>query len=355
MSVVIKNLEKKFSDYHVLSDINLEVQSGKLYALLGPSGCGKTTLLRIIAGLETVDSGQILFDDQEMTNIDVRHRNIGFVFQNYALFRHMTVFENIAFGLKITHRKKRLSNQEITKKVKELLSLIQLDWLEHAYPSRLSGGQKQRVALARALAITPKVLLLDEPFGALDAQVRKELRLSLRNIQRELNITCILVTHDQEEALSIADTIAVMNKGRIDQIGTASELYNNPLTGFTAEFLGDMNIFNSARIKHNQLIIGQYSVVVSNECAGKEENVIVYVRPQDITLFHILAPDVIGKAVIDDIQEIGSIVRVFLDSLVANKKIEVVVTKQVFDSDPFMVGQEVYFKAEKTYVFALDS
>ncbi|MBN3860113.1 sulfate ABC transporter ATP-binding protein [Neisseriaceae bacterium PsAf] len=355
MSISIKNLEKSFDDYQALKNINLDVESGKFYALLGPSGCGKTTLLRIIAGLETADSGQIFFDDRDMTNVDVRNRGIGFVFQNYALFRHMTVFDNVAFGLRVKPRKERLSDEKITKRVRELLSMIQLDWLENAYPSRLSGGQKQRVALARALAVTPKVLLLDEPFGALDAKVRKDLRLSLRDIQHELNITCILVTHDQEEALSMADKIVVMNKGKIEQTGTGPELYNNPSTGFTVEFLGEVNIFNRARVENNQLMIGGYTESAPENFLGREENVIAYARPQDITISHTADDNSIAQAEIQDIQEIGPVVRIFLDSFVSDKKIEVVLTKQVFDESPFLIQEKVYFKPEKTFVFALDN
>ncbi|QRN40576.1 MAG: sulfate ABC transporter ATP-binding protein [Neisseriaceae bacterium] len=356
MGISIKNLEKKFDNYQALRNINFDVESGKFCALLGPSGCGKTTLLRIIAGLETADSGQIFFGNQDMTNVDVRNRGVGLVFQNYALFRHMTVFDNVAFGLRVKSRKERLSDAQITTRVRELLSMVQLDWLEKSYPSRLSGGQKQRVALARALAVTPKVLLLDEPFAALDAKVRKDLRLSLRDIQHELNITCILVTHDQEEALSMADKIVVMNKGKVEQIGTGSELYNNPNTGFTVEFLGEVNIFNRARVENNLLIIGNYTKPAPDNFLGKEENVVAYIRPQDITLVHELDSNsnMVGEATILDIQEIGSIVRLFLKSPIFERKIEVVITKKLFDENPFSTQERVYFKPEKTFVFSLE-
>src|SRR5690606_5675057 len=219
-------------------NISLDFPQGELVALLGPSGCGKTTLLRVIAGLERPDEGQVLFDGEDASRRDVRQRQVGFVFQHYALFRHMTVFENVAFGLRVKKRHERPSNSEIDRKVHELLNLVQLDWLADRYPSQLSGGQRQRIALARALAVEPKVLLLDEPFGALDAKVRKELRRWLRRLHDELHITSIFVTHDQEEALEVADKVVVMNKGHIEQIGTPNEVYTQPATQFVYGFLG---------------------------------------------------------------------------------------------------------------------
>ncbi len=214
MSIEIRNISKQFGDFRALRDVNLDVESGELVALLGPSGCGKTTLLRIIAGLETADAGSILFSGEDTTDVHVRERQVGFVFQHYALFRHMTVFENVAFGLRVKPRKERPSDAQIRQKVTDLLKLVQLDWLADRYPSQLSGGQRQRIALARALAVEPKVLLLDEPFGALDAKVRKELRRWLRRLHDELHVTSIFVTHDQEEALEVADRVVVINKGR---------------------------------------------------------------------------------------------------------------------------------------------
>lgn len=356
MSLTIRNLTKNFGEYLALNNINLKIETGKFFALLGPSGCGKTTLLRIIAGLESSDSGQILFDDQDVTNVDVKNRKVGFVFQNYALFRHMTVFENVAFGLRVQARKVRLSNDKIKQRVHELLDLIQLDWLANTYPAKLSGGQKQRVALARALAVAPKLLLLDEPFGALDAKVRKELRLSLREIQHELGITCILVTHDQEEALTMADQIVLMNKGNIEQIGTGPELYNHPKTGFTTEFLGEVNIFNIAKIENNQLIIGDYHQPAPVKFTNKDEAVVAYVRPQDIKLDQEEGREknYIGKATIYDIQEIGPSIRILLNSPLQAKKIEVNLTKKELDSNPFIIGQTVYFKPEQLQIFSLN-
>src|SRR3954468_24949107 len=223
MSIEIRNVSKNFGDFKALRDVSLNIASGELVALLGPSGCGKTTLLRIIAGLETADRGSILFAGEDTTDVHVRERQVGFVLQHYALFRHMTVFENVAFGLSVKPRGQRPAESEIKKKVHDLLNLVQLDWLADRFPSQLSGGQRQRIALARALAVEPKVLLLDEPFGALDAKVRKELRRWLRRLHDEMHITSVFVTHDQEEALELADRVVVMSQGRIEQIGTPTE------------------------------------------------------------------------------------------------------------------------------------
>src|SRR5690606_9799245 len=218
MSIEVQHLSKRFGSFQALNDISLRIDSGELVALLGPSGCGKTTLLRIIAGLETPDSGQVLFSGENATGVHVRERQVGFVFQHYALFRHMSVFENVAFGLRVRPRSQRPSDEEIKERVYRLLKLVQLDWLADRYPSQLSGGQRQRIALARALAVEPKVLLLDEPFGALDAKVRKELRRWLRRLHDDLNVASVFVTHDQEEALEVADRVVLMNKGNIEQV-----------------------------------------------------------------------------------------------------------------------------------------
>lgn len=241
MSIEISHINKRFGQFQALNNINLHIQSGELVALLGPSGCGKTSLLRIIAGLETPDSGSIVFHGEDVSSRDVRDRNVGFVFQHYALFRHMTVFDNVAFGLRMKPKKQRPSDTVIAEKVHELLGLVQLDWLADRYPEQLSGGQRQRIALARALAVEPKVLLLDEPFGALDAKVRKELRRWLARLHEDVHLTSVFVTHDQEEAMEVADRIVVMNKGVIEQIGTPAEVYANPASEFVYHFLGDAN------------------------------------------------------------------------------------------------------------------
>jgi len=249
MSIEIRNLNKRFGATVVCDHLNLDIPAGELVALLGPSGSGKTTLLRIIAGLEVPDSGHVLFHGEDATSTSVRERNVGFVFQHYALFNHMTIFENVAFGLRVRPKPTRPSDREIKAKVTELLKLVQLDWVADRYPHQLSGGQRQRIALARALAVEPKVLLLDEPFGALDAKVRKELRRWLRRLHDEMHVTSVFVTHDQEEAMEVADRIVVMNHGRIEQQGSPDEVYDHPASPFVLQFLGDVNLFHG-RLGH---------------------------------------------------------------------------------------------------------
>jgi len=267
MSIKALNISKRFGQFAALDNVDLEIPSGELVALLGPSGSGKTTLLRVIAGLEFADSGSVQFDGRDISDRTARERRVGFVFQHYALFRHMTVFENIAFGLRVRPRESRPSKKQITAKVHELLKLIQLDTLAQRYPSQLSGGQRQRVALARALAVEPSVLLLDEPFGALDAKVRLELRRWLRQLHDEIHITSVFVTHDQEEALEVADRVVVMNQGRIEQIGSPEEVYNFPATPFVYNFLGNVNLFHG-RLEGDQTYIQE-----------RETGHVVYVRP----------------------------------------------------------------------------
>jgi sulfate transport system ATP-binding protein len=265
MSIQALNISKRFGQFAALDNVDLEIPSGELVALLGPSGSGKTTLLRVIAGLEFADSGSVQFDGRDISDRTARERRV--VFQHYALFRHMTVFENIAFGLRVRPRESRPSKKQIAAKVHELLRLIQLETLAQRYPSQLSGGQRQRVALARALAVEPSVLLLDEPFGALDAKVRLELRRWLRQLHDEIHITSVFVTHDQEEALEVADRVVVMNQGRIEQIGSPEEVYNFPATPFVYNFLGNVNLFHG-RLEGDQTYIQE-----------RETGHVVYVRP----------------------------------------------------------------------------
>ena len=259
MSIEVRHIRKAFGTFEALNDVSLEFPSGELVALLGPSGCGKTTLLRIIAGLETADSGTVFLEGEDASGTHVRERQVGFVFQHYALFRHMTVFENIAFGLRVKPRRRRPAEADIRHKVHELLNLVQLDWLADRYPAQLSGGQRQRIALARALAVEPRVLLLDEPFGALDAKVRKELRQWLRRLHDELHITSIFVTHDQEEALEVADRVVVMNHGSVEQIGTPQAVVEQPATPFVADFINlddhGPDWLVAARLKHRGHIL----------------------------------------------------------------------------------------------------
>ena len=277
MSIEVHHVSKRFGAFQALNDIDLNIGSGELVALLGPSGCGKTTLLRIIAGLETPDSGRIAFHGEDVSRFDVRERNVGFVFQHYALFRHMTVFDNVAFGLRMKPKRERPSEAKIAEKVHELLSLVQLDWLADRYPDQLSGGQRQRIALARALAVEPKILLLDEPFGALDAKVRKELRRWLARLHEEINLTSVFVTHDQEEAMEVADRIVVMNKGVVEQIGSPGEVYEHPASDFVYHFLGDAN---RLELNEGPILFRPHEVTLSRQAlAGHHAAQVRDIRP----------------------------------------------------------------------------
>lgn len=278
MSIEIKNVTKTFGHFKALDHINLKVETGELVALLGPSGSGKTTLLRIIAGLETADSGGIFFHGEDAKQRKTKDRHVGFVFQHYALFRHMTVFDNIAFGLRVKPKNIRPPEDKIRDRVKELLKLVQLEWVEKRFPWQLSGGQRQRIALARALAIEPKVLLLDEPFGSLDAQVRKELRQWLRRFHDDLHITSLFVTHDQEEALEVADRIVVMNQGKIEQVGTPDEVYHNPANQFVANFLGKVNLFHG-RVENGKLYVGNTPIEIPGIANNHIKSANLYIRP----------------------------------------------------------------------------
>jgi sulfate transport system ATP-binding protein len=242
MSIEVRSISKKFGSFAALENVSVQFPTGQLTALLGPSGSGKTTLLRVIAGLEKADEGAILFNGEDATRRSARDRRVGFVFQHYALFRHMTVFDNVAFGPRVKPRAVRPSRQEIADRVHRLLSLVQLDVQANRYPSQLSGGQRQRVALARALAVEPSVLLLDEPFGALDAKVRKELRRWLRRLHDEIHVTSIFVTHDVEEAMEVSDQVVVMNEGRVEQIGSPTQVSGQPATPFVADFMGGARV-----------------------------------------------------------------------------------------------------------------
>ncbi|WP_309682887.1 sulfate ABC transporter ATP-binding protein [Polaromonas sp.] len=285
MSIAIRTISKDFGTFKALRDVNLNIESGELVALLGPSGCGKTTLLRIIAGLEAADQGHILFSGEDTTELHARQRNVGFVFQHYALFRHMSVFDNVAFGLRMKPRASRPSETVIRQKVHELLGLVQLDWLADRYPAQLSGGQRQRIALARALAVEPKVLLLDEPFGALDAKVRKELRRWLRRLHDDLHVTSIFVTHDQEEALEVADRVVLMNGGRVEQVGSPQEVWDHPASPFVYGFLGDVNLFHG-RAHEGEMRIGDNLHGVRLESpehsTTQDAKAFAYVRPHEL-------------------------------------------------------------------------
>ncbi len=283
MSIEVRNIQKHFGGFVALDDVSLNFGSGELTALLGPSGCGKTTLLRIIAGLEQLDAGQVLLDGEDASARHVRERQVGFVFQHYALFKHMTVFENIAFGLRVKPRHLRPTEAQIRDKVHRLLDLVQLDWLADRYPPQLSGGQRQRIALARALAVEPRVLLLDEPFGALDAKVRKELRRWLRRLHDDLHVTSIFVTHDQEEALEVSDNIVLMNKGRVEQTGTPDAVYNHPATPFVYGFLGNVNLFHG-RVHEGVLDTAGSRLEAPEHSATQDTQGIGFVRPHEIDI-----------------------------------------------------------------------
>ncbi|AIP03294.1 sulfate/molybdate ABC transporter ATP-binding protein [Burkholderia pseudomallei] len=310
MGITVRNLHKRFGEFAALDDVSLDFPAGELVALLGPSGCGKTTLLRVIAGLEHADSGQVVLQGLDVASVGARERQVGFVFQHYALFRHMTVFENVAFGLRVKPRRERPSEAAIRAKVHELLSLVQLDWLAQRYPSELSGGQRQRIALARALAVEPKVLLLDEPFGALDAKVRKELRGWLRRLHDDLHISTIFVTHDQEEALEVADRIVVLNHGRVEQVGSPQAVYDHPRSAFVYEFLGAANRLDGTVSGNGFVAHGAaQAIAVDADFAGPAR---AYVRPHDLEL---AAPHARAQGIAADVRRVvplGGSVRVEL-------------------------------------------
>lgn len=282
MSIRLTNISKKFGQFQALSPLNLNIQEGEMIGLLGPSGSGKTTLLRIIAGLEGADTGEIYFGNRNVTQVHVRERRVGFVFQNYALFRHMTVADNVAFGLEVMPKKQRPSSAEIQKRVSHLLEMVQLEHLAQRYPEQLSGGQKQRIALARALATQPEVLLLDEPFGALDAKVRKELRRWLRSLHDELKFTSVFVTHDQDEALELSDRVVVMSNGHIEQINTPAELYSHPNSRFVFDFLGNVNVFE-ANWQQNRWTNGDAFLIPPAQ-EPLQQNGALYVRSHELAL-----------------------------------------------------------------------
>ena len=342
MSIEIRNISKRFGNFVALDNINLDIPTGELVALLGPSGCGKTTLLRIIAGMETADQGEILFSGAEANHLHARERNVGFVFQHYALFRHMTVFENVAFGLRVKPRKERPSDAEIKRRVMELLGLVQLDWLADRYPSQLSGGQRQRIALARALAVEPKVLLLDEPFGALDTKVRKELRRWLRRLHDDMHISSVFVTHDQEEALEVADRVVVMNHGKIEQIGSPDEVYSSPASPFVYQFLGNVNVFHSR-------VQGGYAEV---ECREKPERATAFVRPHDIDITHSIAEGSL-EATVQHVHPIGPVVRIEL--LHGRVIVEVELSRERHEALQLVVGQQVWFRPRQLRFFGADN
>jgi sulfate transport system ATP-binding protein len=350
MSIQIRNIVKTFGNFRALKGIDFDIEPGELVALLGPSGCGKTTLLRIIAGLDSPDSGQILFHGVDTTSRHVREREVGFVFQHYALFRHMTVFENIAFGLRVRPKATRPSDEEIREKVQKLLKLVQLEWLAERYPPQLSGGQRQRIALARALAVEPKVLLLDEPFGALDAKVRKDLRRWLRNLHDELHVTSVFVTHDQEEALEVADRIVVMNEGQVEQIGAPDDVYEFPATPFVFQFLGDVNLFHG-RVDGGLAKIGEADISLAGQDAVQSDQALFFVRPHEIEIsLNGHGAKGIG-AHIRDIRRYGAMVRVELERADGEGYVEAVLSREEFKANALRKGDEVVIQPKRIKVF----
>ncbi|WP_126428089.1 sulfate/molybdate ABC transporter ATP-binding protein [Brevibacillus marinus] len=340
MSIQLHDISKRFGATPVLQDITLEVRKGELVALLGPSGSGKTTLLRVIAGLEQADKGRIIIEGREVTHASVQERQVGFVFQHYALFRHMSVFENIAFGLKVRRGSRRVSKQEIKQKVGELLALVKLETMAHRYPAQLSGGQRQRVALARALAIQPQILLLDEPFAALDANVREELRRWLRELHQKLGITGLFVTHDQQEALEIADRVVIMNDGRVEQIGTPYDVYHAPANPFVCGFIGRANRI-PGRFDRNGQIAASTSFVS-------------YVRPHDLEVTRQQRKGAF-PAIVRKVSAVGPHVRLHLQETGSQLVLEAEMPLERYQALNVRENETVYVRPRTVKEFARDS
>lgn len=347
MSIEIFDITKTFDGFRALDDIDLKINTGELVALLGPSGSGKTTLLRIIAGLETADRGRVVFDGEDHTEKTAQDRRVGFVFQHYALFKHMTVFENIAFGLKVRPAKFRPGRDAINNKVCELLSLVKMESLGKRYPAQLSGGQRQRIALARALAVEPKVLLLDEPFGALDAKVRKELRRWLRKLHDEYPITSVFVTHDQEEALDVANRIVILNEGKIEQVGTPEEVYDNPANPFVYHFLGNVNLFRG-RIRDGRVMLSLHPEAPHDH---REKNIISYSRPHDIEIRLDSGGEEFIPAEVAFIRAIGPVVNLELKRLDNGDYIEADINREVHKRLALKEKQQVFIRPRDFRVF----
>jgi sulfate/thiosulfate transport system ATP-binding protein len=350
MAIEVRNIDKRFGSFVALDDVSLNFPAGELTALLGPSGCGKTTLLRIIAGLEHPDTGRVLLDGEDASSRHVRERQVGFVFQHYALFKHMSVFENIAFGLRVKPRHQRPSEAQIREKVMKLLELVQLDWLADRYPPQLSGGQRQRIALARALAVEPRVLLLDEPFGALDAKVRKELRRWLRRLHDELHVTSIFVTHDQEEALEVADQVVLMNKGKVEQMGAPDDVYNRPASPFVYGFLGNVNLFHG-RVHEGVLDSGGFAFEAPDHAEARDANGVGFVRPHDLDVDR-YAPGAEGIIVqLRRAHAIGPLAQLELERDDNAELIEAVISNERFAQLRLKEGETLVVRPRRLHVF----
>jgi sulfate transport system ATP-binding protein len=349
MSIQVRNVSKRFGLFTALDDVNFEVPEGTLLALLGPSGSGKTTLLRIIAGLEHPDCGEVLAHDENITHQYARDRNVGFVFQHYALFRHLTVFENVAFGLRV----RSWSKAAIQARVHELLKLVRLDGLEHRYPAQLSGGQRQRVALIRALAAQPKVLLLDEPFGALDARVRQELRRWLRRLHDDVGVTSIFVTHDQEEAFAVADRVVVMRAGRVEQAGSPQDVFEHPANPFVMDFLGHVNVFHG-RVQSGRAVLGNVEVACPEYADAQARPAMVYVRPHEIEIDRTADKASSLRARVLHINPAGSVTRVELHAPEFDLEIYAELSRTRYAELCLKTGETVYISPRRFRVFVPD-
>jgi sulfate transport system ATP-binding protein len=348
VSIEVRGVSKAFGSFAAVNDVSLMVPTGELVALLGPSGSGKTSLLRIIAGLERADRGQVLFEGEDASVRDVRQRGVGFVFQHYALFRHMSVFENVAFGLRVRPRGRRPSEAQIQAKVNALLKLVQLDWLSDRYPSQLSGGQRQRVALARALAVEPQVLLLDEPFGSLDAKVRQELRRWLRRLHDEIRVTSVFVTHDQEEALEVADRVVVMNQGRVEQIGTPQEVFDRPATPFVMGFLGVVNVFHG-RVEAGRAHLGPLSVEYPEHAEKTSRPAQGFARPHELELGRDAAGDGFW-ATLRHVNPAGAVIKLELEDE-EGRVVQVETTRGPFDELRPVLGERLRVRPRQVRIF----
>jgi sulfate transport system ATP-binding protein len=346
MSIRIQDVSKRFGNFAAVDRVSLEVPDGTLLALLGPSGSGKTTLLRIIAGLEVADSGSVMREGEDITNQSARERKIGFVFQHYALFRHMTVAENIGYGLRVRKRPKA----KIKERVDELIKLIRLEALENRYPAQLSGGQRQRVALARALAAEPRVLLLDEPFGALDAKVRQELRVWLRKLHDEIHVTSVFVTHDQEEAFEVADQVVVMNQGRIEQVGTPAEVFERPANPFVMDFLGNVNMFHG-RVERGKAVVAGAELAVAADAQVDADAAALYVRPHEVVIQHKQSGNASLPAKVLHVNPAGSRVKVELRATESEQLINAELTTERYAELAIKSGDLVYVSASRVRVF----
>ena len=346
MSIAVRNITKRFGNFLALDNVSVEVPNGTLMALLGPSGSGKTTLLRVIAGLEIADQGTVHSHDEDVTRSNARDRNVGFVFQHYALFRHMNVFENIAFGMRI----RKVKKEEITRRVRELLALVRMEGLERRYPSQLSGGQRQRIALARALAIQSRVLLLDEPFGALDAKVRQELRAWLRQLHEEIHMTSVFVTHDQEEAFAVADRVVVMNRGKVEQVGTPQEVFDHPANPFVMDFLGNVNVFKG-RVENGRAVVGAMELDVTESEHPEGSTATVYVRPHELEIHAFSNGEASLEAHVERIQLAGAVVKVALVAAEFGFDISVDLSLERFHDLALKRGDLVYVSPRRVRVF----